>query len=124
MIKIQLLIAGLLTVLTVSAISTPDEPPALKQYVEDIPFYKTNKLMVCGATEDVKAELKDFDSVWAGVNTDEDTNKVISIIEFKTSDKKWVIVEHFAGANTSCIIGVGEDWAYNPKNKHKRGTSI
>lgn len=110
--------------MTVSAISTPEESPALRQYVGDIPFYRTNRVMVCGATDDVKSELKDFDSLWAGVNTDEDTNRIISIVEFKTKDKKWVIVEHFAGVNTSCMLGVGEDWAYNPKNKHKQGTSI
>ena len=124
MIKLQILIAGLLTVITVSAISTPESSSAARQYVEGFPFYKTQKIMICASTLNVKEELKDFDSVWAGVNTDEDTSTVISMVELKIKDKKWVLVEHFANANTSCILSVGEDWLFNPGSKYKRNTTI
>ena len=61
MIKLQILIAGLLTVITVSAISTPESSSAARQYVEGFPFYKTQKIMICASTLNVKEELKDFD---------------------------------------------------------------
>ena len=62
--------------------------------------------------------------MWAGVNINEETQKVDSIVEFyTTNDREWIIIEHFPSRNVSCTLGVGEEWEFNPKFT-KRGTSI
>lgn len=123
--KLHLLLAGLLTVLTVSAISTPNlnSNELVSQVVNEIPFFKTGREVVCANTSDMKAELKSFDSVWAGVNRDENTNKITSIVEVLMQDDRWIIAEHFT-EGISCILGIGEEWAFNPKSRKKLGTAI
>lgn len=81
--------------------------------------------MVCVSTDDVKDQLRGFESMWAGVNINEQTEKVDSIVEFYTSaDKEWIIVEHFPSRNVSCTLGIGEEWEFNPKFTRKRGVNI
>ena len=121
---LHLAIAGLLTVLAVSAISTPGKTsPSATQLVNDIPFFKVPRQVVCAKTDDMKKELKPFESVWAGINRDEDTNEITSIVELLTLEERWVTVEHFS-EGVSCVTGIGEEWSFNPKSKRRFGVSV
>lgn len=81
--------------------------------------------MVCVSTDNVKDQLNGFESMWAGVNINEQTEEIDSIVEFYTSaDKEWIIIEHFPNRNVSCTLGIGEEWAFNPKFTRKRGVNI
>lgn len=121
---LHLVIAGLLTVLAVSAISTPGKTsPVATQLVNDIPFFTVPRQVVCAKTDDMKKELKPFESVWAGVNRNDETDEITSIVELLTLNEKWVTVEHFT-EGVSCVTGVGEEWSFNPKHKRGIGVSI
>jgi hypothetical protein len=111
---LKLLSAGLLLLVAVSAVSTPYTP-----------FFKIDKPMVCVKTAELTDQLSEFESMWAGVNLNEDTLKVDSIVEFYTSpSKQWIIIEHFPSREVSCTLGVGEGWEVNPKFTRKRGVTI
>ncbi len=125
--KFHVVIAGLLTILTVSAISTPgfggNTASSVTQVINDVSFFKTPREVVCANTTDIKKELQPFESVWAGINRNEDDNSVTSVVEVLMQDNKWVIVEHYS-VGVSCVIGVGEEWAFNPKSRRKLGVTI
>lgn len=114
MTHLKLLSAGLLLLVAISAVSTPVTK-----------YFKTTKPMVCISTDDVKEQLQGYESLWAGVNINESTQKVDSIVEFySTEDKDWIIIEHFPSRNVSCTLGIGEEWEFNPKFTRKRGVHI
>jgi hypothetical protein len=116
-IKLKLLSAGLLLLVAVSALGTYTDPVVQS-------YFKTNKPMVCVSTADIKEQLVGFHSMWAGVNINEESQKVDSIVEFyTTNDREWIIIEHFPSRNVSCTLGIGEEWEFNPKFT-KRGSSI
>lgn len=123
---IKIILAGLLAVLAISALSSNGSKDfrTVTSFIDvaDTPLVTTNKTVICGKTPDIKEQLESFTSLLIGVNRDEDTNKVRSLVEVYTQDKKWLVVEHFTEGMT-CVIGVGEEWLLNYNHKAVRKQS-
>jgi len=110
----------MLAVLAISALSSngTTDLRAVTSFINaaDTPLVTINRTVICGKTPDIKEQLESFTSLMIGVNRDDDTNQVRSLVEVYTQDKKWLIVEHFTEGMT-CVMGIGEEWIINFNHK-------
>ena len=104
---LKVYLAGLLTLITVSAIGFTK--PGTYGY-RSTGAYTTTTNLVCIDSAEVKEQLKDYQSIWIGINRNPRTGDVYSFVELYTQEDKWMIFEHYVREKVSCNLGIGEEW--------------
>lgn len=122
MTYLKVYIAGLLTLITISAIgfSRPD----VYGFRDVSSAFTTTTSLACIATSDLKEHTLGYESTWIGINKNPNTGDVYSVVELYTQTGKWMLFEHYIKQQVSCNLGIGEEWLLNPEILKKLGETI
>ena len=104
---LKVYLAGLLTLIAVSAIGFTK--PDVYGY-RSTGAYTTTTELVCIDSSELKNQLKEYRSIWIGVNKNPRTGDVYSFVGLYTQDDKWMLFEHYVREKVSCNLGIGEEW--------------